>query len=231
MDQSGFEKRLLEMKKEKFREVVYRTCKARGLPIPKINFSGCPSETGDQLAHYHPDSNKICVSEFQLTKQNLDDIENTASHEVTHILVLDHGPNFHKEHADIKTRSWVPPPGVSFIRETPPTIRETHEEKEDKVRCNYHLCRKKTELLKCEYCEGYFCKDHIKPSKPKFISSKDYGEMSSKPLEDSHPCMPYDKHLEQQEKIQESEYSDALTDLTSRYSSKRKRRTRINKSF
>lgn len=211
MAQSEFDRKLLKMKKEKFREVVYRTCKTRGLPIPKINFSGCPSETGEQLAHYHPDSNKICVSEFQLNKQNFDDIENTASHEVTHILVLDHGPDFHQEHADIKTKSWVPPPGVSIVRETQLTIRETHEEKEDKVRCNYHLCRKKTKLMQCGYCNGFYCAEHIKPSEPQVAK---VGE-SIRDSVGSHPCFGYSRFLEQKAKNEEVDYNEALTKLTS----------------
>lgn len=85
------------MKKEKFVEVVIKICNERNLPIPEINFDGCSDEEIDELAHYHPDKNKICCSERQLHMQNFDNVFDTASHEVTHILELNHDSEFIKE--------------------------------------------------------------------------------------------------------------------------------------
>lgn len=29
--------------------------------------------------------------------------------------------------------------------------------------CEYHLCKKETEVFLCKYCKRYFCKEHIDP--------------------------------------------------------------------
>lgn len=107
---------VLEMKKKKFFEVVQRICLNRDLPIPILNFSGCDGETGNQLAHYHPDHNMICISERQLTMLNFEDVENVATHEVSHILIQDHSPNFDQENELNAIANWRPPTGVAWIR-------------------------------------------------------------------------------------------------------------------
>jgi len=66
----NFDKELLELKKKKFLEAVSRICENRNLPLPYVNFDGCPAENGDQLAHYHSDVNMICISKRQLTALN-----------------------------------------------------------------------------------------------------------------------------------------------------------------
>ena len=32
--------------------------------------------------------------------------------------------------------------------------------------CEYHLCKKKTKVYKCQYCGKYFCEQHLKPLPP-----------------------------------------------------------------
>ena len=65
--------------------------------MPSFNFYGCPDEEENQLAHYHPDSNTICISKRQLNLQSFDELRNTMVHEAAHILECNHDDNFSKE--------------------------------------------------------------------------------------------------------------------------------------
>lgn len=105
---------ILKYKKERVIEVVYKICHIEKLPIPKLNFEGCPYEGGgDELAHSHPDEYKICISETQLKKQDSKGLEETMYHEITHLKgYLDHDSNFHKEQRRSKSANWRPPSGV-----------------------------------------------------------------------------------------------------------------------
>lgn len=102
-------------KKKKFKETVSHICKSRGLPTPTINFDGCPKEDENQLAHYHTDTNTICVSRYQLQKMNLDDVQSVAVHEVSHLLVHNHGSDFKKEEEINSLFNFSPGPGVTII--------------------------------------------------------------------------------------------------------------------
>jgi|GEM_PF-5444504 hypothetical protein len=109
----------LKGKKDKVIETVYLTCEFCNLSVPKINFNGCKQEKRDQLAHYHPDEKKICISERQLKLQNLTTLEDTTIHEVIHHLGLNHGSQeekvkFRQIKQYIKSRGWKPDRGVGY---------------------------------------------------------------------------------------------------------------------
>jgi len=205
----SFEK-ILEIKKKKFIEVVHKICKRRDLPIPYINFDGCPDEDENQLAHYHSGTNTICVSESQLIK--IIDVEGVAVHEVTHILVSGHGPDFGNQEAINSITSFNPPAGTVFIDGGRKTEKETFKEpkksKIDKIRCNYHLCKKKRKLTKCKYCGGYYCKEHIKPYKPYL-----FGQKSNPKHKTGHPCIPYAQYLTKKDKEEKEKYHTVLGNL------------------
>lgn len=162
--------KILELKRNKVIEVVHRICTKRNLPIPAINFEGCEGEHEGQLAHYHPDINTICISERQLNIQNFDDLERTMAHEVSHILVQDHSPRFLEQESISSIAGWKPPAGVVHITggsSTKKTPKKERKTKPDKIKCNYHLCRKKAKLTQCNHCKGYFCDEHIEPYEPR----------------------------------------------------------------
>jgi hypothetical protein len=115
MDSKDFEKMVLKRKKDKAIEIVVRACEVKKIPLPKINFEGCPQEKEDHLAHYHPDQHKICISEFQLHKLNMDDIEKTMIHELTHFFEYSHNSRFGRINAEIRSKVWKPPQGVTYI--------------------------------------------------------------------------------------------------------------------
>ncbi|HUV80666.1 MAG TPA: hypothetical protein VMW40_07605 [Candidatus Bathyarchaeia archaeon] len=87
----------LETKKQYARYVVEVLCKSRNLPIPSFNFDGCPEEAEEELAHYHPDNNRICISKGQLNQLSFDELRDTMVHEAAHILVGNHDDDFSKE--------------------------------------------------------------------------------------------------------------------------------------
>jgi|LGVE01.1.fsa_nt_gb hypothetical protein len=92
-----YDENQLETKKQYVLYVVEVICRSRNLPMPSFNFYGCPDEEEGQLAHYHPDSNTICISRRQFNLQSFDELRNTMVHEAAHILEYNHDDNFSKE--------------------------------------------------------------------------------------------------------------------------------------
>jgi len=123
------ENHLLEEKKQLAEDTAIRICEERNLPKPYVNFEGCDSEDENQLAHYHPEYNCICISKRQLSLLSFDEIKEVMAHEVTHILVLDHGDRFNQEEAISKIYGWTPPPGVIVIRSDEPALPKSVIEK------------------------------------------------------------------------------------------------------
>jgi hypothetical protein len=207
--------KLLEEKKLKVKEIIFRICAKRGLPLPSVNFEGCEGEYEDQLAHYHPETNVICISERQLIIQDFEDLEMTMAHEVSHILVQNHGPEFSDEEAKSSVAGWKPPPGVVHIIKSGKTTKvkeDGRKTKQDKTRCNYHLCRKKTKLIECKYCKNYFCNEHIEPCEPQVGNHLEDNNNSC------HPCFQFAEYLEEIKKEKEEKYTEALNSLTGRRS-------------
>ena len=165
-----FEKQMLQEKKKRFENVVLHASKTLGLPKPpKVKFweGYCPHGAGnDELAHIHWDKGIICVSESMLKRMSYEKIEETATHEVTHMLEHSHDENFYIRMDKTMQADWEPK-GVTLEGKDEEDEKESkNKPKEDKKRCNYHLCRKETTLKKCPYCGGYFCNEHISPKLP-----------------------------------------------------------------
>lgn len=90
-----------------------------------------------------------------------------------------------------------------------------HRRKSNIDTCHYHLCRKRTEVHKCKYCNEFFCKEHLKakpPGLPNFetTSHKDRLFMEEWHKPGGHPCMPYLNHWEAENRRKEEEYGQAL---------------------
>jgi len=164
-----FGENILDIKKGRFLDAVKRASDCLNVEPPEVIFwdTACPDDTGNEWAHIHVDQYKICVSNSKLKQMDYEDIEETATHEVTHLLKLDHSPTFYKRHASIKTAVWMPPAGVFTTKERKrKASKKEAKEKIDKKLCNYHLCRKESKLTKCPHCHGYFCSEHRKPYEP-----------------------------------------------------------------
>lgn len=203
--------KILELKRKKFFEIVYRCCKTEDISLPEINFGYCESEDENHLAHCHPELYKICISPRQLHKHSFEDIEETASHEVTHLIIGEHGDKFNIKHENIKIKSFDPHsfPGVISGKSI------FVEKKKTKTIVNKNRCKecgKTTNLSKCDYCPHYFCLDHIKPFEP-FV-----GHPSNRPAwmekDEGHPDAYYVEITQKQSKIRDEEYGKVLGKLT-----------------
>ena len=209
--------KLLEEKRKKFFEVVYNACKKRKLPRPKVNFEGCDGEDENQLAHYHPDNNQICVSKRQLSKLSYDDIEETATHEVTHIIEQNHESSFYEQDKITKIGS-TRIGGVYMGGGNDKSIKikdEVEEESEiDKTHCNY--CGKKAKLNQCPHCEKYFCETCFNPKLPgRYTKDRDVTNIFIEHTEfedekNNHPCPDYYDYLKKKKEEDDRRYREAL---------------------
>ncbi len=165
-----FENYLMKEKIKKFKEIVLKASKALKLPKPpkiKIWDGECPHGKPNELAHIHPDKEIICISTRRLKQMNMEDVEEAATHEVSHMLDISHDYSFKKIHGKVKLKTWKPPQGIVIENGNIKNEKIVKgRSKTDRTRCNYHLCRKKTKLKKCPYCGGYFCKKHFSPKLP-----------------------------------------------------------------
>ncbi len=82
-------------------------------------------------------------------------------------------------------------------------------------KCSYHLCRKETTVYKCEYCEDYFCEEHLPPT---LVGMPNYQAETIKELlymeewknKDGHPCPPFVLYVKEMEEKRKEEYKKAL---------------------
>ncbi len=133
MQLSEYDNWLLEKKREKVIQIVSVAADALKIPRPYINFSGCSLEKANELAHYHPNENKICVSEIQLKKQNFQGLIDTAVHEVTHFFVLGHGAEFQRVKNYIRGAVWNPNEAVVMANPNPDNDKKPSNTSKDGI--------------------------------------------------------------------------------------------------
>jgi hypothetical protein len=143
MDNPKFTNLVLGKKQDKVILTIYLACKYCNLTVPIINFDGCPLEgaNGPELAHYHTDGSKICISRRQLNLQNMNGLEETSIHEVIHHLGLRHGSaqekvKFERIKNYVRSRVWLPPNGVVVVRGEDSNERNTESKTEPRMRGN-----------------------------------------------------------------------------------------------
>ena len=106
MNIRDFKDHLFLSKKAHFLTYVKVAAESIGAPIPEVNFEGCTSFE-DELAHIHLDQNKICISESYLKQATDEELRDTATHEVAHLIDETHDISFVKTHINVKTGSWI----------------------------------------------------------------------------------------------------------------------------
>lgn len=78
----------------------------------------------------------------------------------------------------------------------PPEKAQDFKPKEEDGECHYHLCRNKTRVKLCPYCNEHFCDLHLRPKPPGMPRFKS-GSVTSRLFmdeyhrEDGHPCPRY----------------------------------------
>jgi len=208
----------MELKKKRFLDAVVRASKSLDVEPPRVQFweDKCPYDTGHEMAHIHYDTAVICVSEKKLRDMNYDDIENTATHEVTHLsdIVPEQNPNhssdFYRRHDEVKVSSWRPEgAGVVVIdgngrSSTKKTKKEKHVV--DKKVCNrWGICDKKSNLKECPYCKNFYCHEHHDPFEPGLgLHSKS---------NDGHPCPDWIEYKLSQQEQSDKRYRENLNKI------------------
>ncbi len=217
-----FDDSLLRAKEERFKEFVKLASKIYKLQfVPKIVFhDGYLPDGPDVLAHIYLDSGQICVSRIRLKEMPIEKVKETAFHEVTHLLNASHDTFFHNKLDDVMLATWKPESTSGLLtidggrRIEKPVEKNKKESKIDKVRCNYHLCRKKTKLKRCPHCREYFCKEHFKPippSMPNFDYPNKFAEWKHE--EHYHPCPAYYDYLVKKEKEKRRKIEESLNKM------------------
>ena len=207
--------KILDLKRERFVKKVLVICKKRKIPVPDFDFERCEEESGDEVAHYHPDLHKICCSERRLLEMDFEQIDQVAAHEITHALVQDHGAEFEREEETSSLRGWEPPGGVTVIGgNSKKTILKPRVV--SKAECSYHLCRKPRKLKKCPYCGDEYCYEHLNPFQP--------GLGNSLGVESGHPCPDYADVAHSVKKTRDENYKVALGKLVSGKKQKKHRK-------
>lgn len=196
-----FENDLLVQKKQRFAQAVIQAANTLGFSPPKLNFweTRCPDSPGNDLAHYHPDSNEICIFKSSLVSMDYDDIHDTALHEVTHLLIDGHGSDFDDIHLDLKTSTWENSIGRTHLDPEGAKHRKVKlkPKKYGKGECGYHLCSKQA-VSKCSFCKKAFCRAHVQAKPPRMVNR------SRNDLDDriyiekyknvgAHPCIEFEE--------------------------------------
>lgn len=96
-----------------------------------------------------------------------------------------------------------------------PTRGKNGRSRADKIKCNYHLCRKKLPLKKCKYCGGYYCSEHHQAKPPVLPNFKgaDNELMQMYRSDEGHPCPPYVDYLAEKKKKDREKYNEKLGEI------------------
>ncbi|MFH0817389.1 MAG: hypothetical protein V1909_02025, partial [Candidatus Micrarchaeota archaeon] len=159
----------------------------------------------------------ICVSEYRLNQMTYDDINETATHEVAHLIDATHNPSFRQAHVQVKTAAWRPQNGFlsGGSDRTPVSNKPAKPIKPHKRYCNYHLCRKKRKLEECPNCNGYYCSEHIRPKRPSMMNFESTAaeDIANRLDTSGHPCPQYAEILIKEKRLQTERYEKALDAL------------------
>ena len=102
----------LEDKKQRFLQAVKDAAEFNGVKIPKVKFWGYKELnhfSSGTRAHIHIETNTICIPETELENMTYEEIEETASHEVSHLIEISHNPTFQGVKQETRTGIWRPP--------------------------------------------------------------------------------------------------------------------------
>ena len=202
------EKEILEYKRKLFLEYVGKSAIILKVKTPKVKFwSHYEDHFPEEIAHIHIRENLICISDIQLKSMNEDDIKETATHEVTHLIEEEHGFQFEDLRRDVETKTWSPPSGVFNIIDAHNKIKKSKQRKLKPLKYKCNDCEKRCKTIKCKYCNRYFCDEHITPRKAGFHKKGLIDETNT------HPCFGYHKYLEEVKKKEDKDYDRNLDNI------------------
>ncbi len=110
MNSDEFQDYLLLCKEHWVKKLIEIGAKVTKVNKPKLIFwdGFCPGSSNEDLAHIHLNVKygQICFSRQILKGLNLDELEDTALHELTHLFVKNHGAKFENTLSKIKETVW-----------------------------------------------------------------------------------------------------------------------------
>lgn len=187
-----YSKYLISKKRQLVLDTVEKVCTKIRIPILIVNFEGCPGETDRQLAHFHPDTKIICISDHQLAKLDFHEIRETIIHEITHFFELGHDGKFQGTQTEISVDTWEAPPGTVVIRGDRRKKVKLKSRKFNPKECNFFDCTVINSLHVCEHCTKKFCSKHIRPKAPQIRRLSEIGVKETiEWQEDGHACPDY----------------------------------------
>jgi len=194
---------IIQEKKTRFIIEVENSAVLLNLDIPKIKFLKYhePSRfKNGERAHINLQTKTIFISEQELEKMDYEEIRNTASHEVIHLIYPDHSDRFWNTLRDVQVELWNPPACIISIGRNKKNI--VLKNRINKNLCNFSPCDQKNPQYECPYCKALFCKIHLIPQEPTF--DKRFI------IENLHPCFPYLHFLEKEKKKIENIFAGTL---------------------
>ncbi|MBS3172610.1 AN1-type zinc finger domain-containing protein [Candidatus Woesearchaeota archaeon] len=232
-------KKILDDKKVRFIFYVEKSAENLGVETPKVNFvtiGELDHFPKGERAHIHIEQNIICIAERELNKMSYEEIDETAAHEVSHLREKNHDTFFQKKLEKTKSSNWSPPHGtVGVMSEKDAREKEKKLKKEKKEehkiiksRCHYHSCKKRTNLKECNYCNEYFCEEHLKP-KPIVVphltesTALDRKRKEEADILGGHPCLSYSELWSNMAKNEEEAYKEKLGELLKSKSENKKK--------
>ncbi len=195
---NNFRSKILEIKKKAFENAVRKYSKELGLDRPlivSITEPPCPYSSPNEIAHIHLDKGVICIRKKKLESIDIDTIEDTADHEVAHLVSPYHDTKHENAQITLKIRGLSPPPGVAIVhggeRENSKLTINSKKYEYIKNVCSYYSCKKGTDLHKCKYCGEKFCTEHLSPKNPLLPPFEGKPEKLEKWRKIGHPCSDY----------------------------------------
>ena len=128
-----FGEKLLQIKKAVFLSAVENAASVLRVKCPKVKFweGICPQDDGRSMAHIHLDTKTICISRRYLVALNFDELKDTATHEVSHLVEASHNAEFGRQQQNAKLLSWKPPIAYSVTKSSS-SVKQKHKKKSNK---------------------------------------------------------------------------------------------------
>lgn len=144
---------------------------------------------------------------------NYDDVEETATHEVTHLIENSHDTTFTNLHIDVKTGTWRPEYSGGLRVGSGGYENDTKKRRQSPKNttiCSHHSCPSKNKV-ECKYCHKMFCEDHIKAKEPRAsLSVRLKPSLDNIDSENGHACPDLVSFKLDRNKKIEKDFADAF---------------------
>lgn len=209
-------KRLVESLTRQFEKIL-----GIGENSVTINFCDRYTPSGRKaLACIQPETRNLYISLIHLNNMSKEEIKKTVAHELAHIFVRDHTPEFYGLLNELLMGTWTPEGATGIIsinggKHVDKMPKKPEKKKVDKTVCNKNACDSKDKLKRCVHCRGYYCEEHIKPFAPRLpnfdVPNRFYDWKENK---NGHACPAYVDYLTRKEKERIKKYEKSINSMS-----------------